>query len=347
MTKFDTLYKRTRTGEIQFWCIEATSTEENNWITKRSGRYGTTNPIIHNEKILEGKQKRTAWEQALFMAESDWKKKRDEGYKTLEDLGIEAAKNAISGDFLGYTVDSLGMGFKPDELCEALDRILPQFNTDANGEVKPMLAPNKGWEANGKTKYPVQGEIKSDGLRSFIVLTPEDTVILSRSGKPYSKMTHLVAIIDQAFPKEIRTKKFILDGELYLHGLSLQKMNQAIKGENEYQSKIEFWIYDLPLSPHHQAYRSAQITLIIDKINNPLFRHNAPVILKSDEEVIAYHDEMVNLGYEGVMVKDLNGTYQPGQRSPFWKKVKRFEDHEFEVAGYRFGQRGVQDLNFI
>jgi len=33
------------------------------------------------------------------------------------------------------------------------------------------------------------------------------------------------------------------------------------------------------------------------------------------------------------MLKDLKGSYQQGQRSTFWQKVKMFDDTEFEIIG--------------
>lgn len=337
MQKFDTLYKRTRTGAIQFWEVEVVP-GDNPFITKRSGKLGTEKPLFHLEQITEGKQKRTASEQAFFMAESDWKKKKDEGYKTLADLGIIQTETGYKDDLAEYAEKHLSI---------LLENALPEFNTDAQGEIKPMLAPNKAWEANGKTKYPVQGEIKSDGLRSFAVLTPDDTVIMSRSGKVYPNMTHLVEFLEQRIPRSTRTQKFILDGELYKHGLPLTKINEAVRGENNHTNTMQFWIYDLPTSPEVQKVRSQQIATLVKAFNSELFQHNAPVILESDEQVRMFHDECVRDGYEGAMIKDLEGTYQPGQRSPFWKKVKMFEDTEFKAISYKFGQRGVQDLMFV
>jgi ATP-dependent DNA ligase len=61
--------------------------------------------------------------------------------------------------------------------------------------------------------------------------------------------------------------------------------------------------------------------------------HTEYTAVWSDEEVITIHDEWVEEAYEGAMLKDLQGTYQPGQRSPFWQKVKMFDDTEFEITG--------------
>ena len=351
---FDTLYKRTRTGDIQFWTVQV-STGEYPIIDKWSGKFGTTKPLHHTEQVNEGKQKRTPQDQAISMALSDWNKKRDEGYKSLEDLGIESTTHATTGEFLGYISDELQMGFKPDELGELLEKVMPEFNTDASGEMKPMLAPNKCWEANGKTKYPKQGEIKKDGLRSTIVMDPDRTVVLSRSGKPYDKMLHLVKILEAVYPRASRTKKFILDGELYVHGLSLQGMNEAVRGENEYTDKMEFWVYDLPTIEQPQAYRTTLVADFVNYTNNhadypegcgQFFNYHSAVTLNSDAEVLAYHDDLISQSFEGAMLKDPAGAYQPGQRSKFWSKVKMFEDNEYIVTGHVLGQRGVQDLMF-
>ncbi len=95
MKQFETLYKRTKTGAIQYYAISVTL--QDNWrgaqIIKESGQLNTDNPIIHVEKINAGKNigkvnETTPEQQAELQAESDWKKKKDEGYKSLIDLGI-------------------------------------------------------------------------------------------------------------------------------------------------------------------------------------------------------------------------------------------------------------------
>jgi hypothetical protein len=60
------------------------------------------------------------------MAESDWKRKHDEGYKSRHDLKID-----ISGDLMHYSVNHV----RYKTLTEALEATLPQFNTDAAGNV--------------------------------------------------------------------------------------------------------------------------------------------------------------------------------------------------------------------
>ena len=95
MGKFwETLYKRTKTAAIQYWKISVEAESDSvSVVTKESGQLGTLNPVKHQEIITEGKNigrsnETSPYEQACSEADSDWKKKHDEGYKSLKDLGI-------------------------------------------------------------------------------------------------------------------------------------------------------------------------------------------------------------------------------------------------------------------
>lgn len=45
-------------------------------------------------------------------------------------------------------------------------------------------------------------------------------------------------------------------------------------------------------------------------------------------------------GLEGIVAKRLDSAYQPGRRSPDWRKVKNVHRQEFVVGGWRRGERG-------
>lgn len=94
-TSLTTLYKRSKTG-IVFWeAFIFPEPDKTFTIRKYSGKLGTKKPLIHSENIKEGKQKRTILEQAQFQSESDFRRKKDEGYKTLQDLELMAKQKGI------------------------------------------------------------------------------------------------------------------------------------------------------------------------------------------------------------------------------------------------------------
>ena len=84
MKTFPTLYKRAKTGTIQFWSLSVIDHQGGYpEIRKTSGKLNTQNPVIHGEFVKEGKNlsksnETTALQQALSQAESDWKKKRED-----------------------------------------------------------------------------------------------------------------------------------------------------------------------------------------------------------------------------------------------------------------------------
>ena len=353
----ETLYKRTKKGDIQQWSVSSYDynvpgvQDAGAAVVKHSGRFGGK-LTPHEEKITKGKNigkanETTPYEQAQTQALSDWNKKHDEGYKSLENLGIEVHE---TDEGLVYLVDSLSAAYKEANLEKALDKVLPQFNTDASGELKPQLAPTKPWKHGAKkNKYPKIVDYKKDGLRSHMVMTPEETYVLSRSGKRYDTMYRLTNVLDAVFPKHLRTQKTIIDGELYKHGMLLEEINEAVKKESENTWQIEFHAFDLPLVDEEQEVRSAMTEQLVNSmIDNPLFVFCEYTLVYDDDQMLELHDKVTKEdNYEGLMSKDPEGTYCPGQRNSDWEKVKMFDETEFIIVGYKLGQRGSQDLNFI
>lgn len=344
--ELETLYKRTRTGAIQYWKISSgyfdpeANVPHDAFIEKQSGQLGTSNPIKHTEPISEGKNigksnETTPLQQAESQALSDWTRKKDEGYVTYADTMV----SCTGGERWAYASTKDINTIKAD-----LEHILPLFNTDANGQVLPQLAPTKPWKAGGKTKYPKLLETKFDGNRTTAPYDGELVTMLSRTGKPHTTLRHLSDIIWAGLADE---EPLILDGEIYLHGLLLEEINEAIKKTNDNTPKLQFVIYDVASHPGTQLERKAEAKRLVEVINSPFITYSEHVIVNSDEEVLTAHDAVVEKGFEGAILKDPKGTYQPGQRSSFWTKVKMFEDDEFEVIGHKLGQRGAQDLLLV
>lgn len=330
------LYKRTKTGSIQQWYYLLVN--DGIW-TSVSGQLGgvlTSHSKQAKAKNVGKKNATNPAQQALLDAESEWRSKKDEGYKTFAEACGPIAFRITPGDM---------------ELLAHLNKCLPQFNTDTLGNVKPMLAPSKPWRAGDKkNKYPRIMEPKLDGVRATCVIDKKDNdavvSFLSRSGKPYYSLAHLAAIVwqkSEIFPQGIT----ILDGEIYKHGWTLSEINTAVKKYREGITKqLNFWVYDIASSDSTQSIRSITTKDYVKKIGSPLQSLPSTNII-SDKAVQFAHDIFIEAGFEGGMLKDPNGTYQPGQRSSFWTKVKMFDDDEYKIVGYELGERGVEDLIFI
>ena len=52
------------------------------------------------------------------------------------------------------------------------------------------------------------------------------------------------------------------------------------------------------------------------------------------DDASAMHARAMKEKWEGLIVKDASSTYQPGRRSPAWRKLKLLQEQEFVVAGW-------------
>ena len=75
-----TVYKKTSTGKIQQWRAWVVKTEDGYLLKVESGQTDGKLKETTGQVINEGKQKRSAREQAIFQANSKLNKKRDEAY---------------------------------------------------------------------------------------------------------------------------------------------------------------------------------------------------------------------------------------------------------------------------
>lgn len=331
------LYKRAKTGKIVSYTIwvDKTTADGNPVIMKETGQL-TGKKTIHTEAVFTGKQKRTAFEQAEFQVLSDWKKKRDDGYKSLKDLGSPHTEEE-------WLVDNTGHDLV--KFHRWLDEALPKFNTDASGNVKPMLAKDVDWD---KVKFPAWVQPKLDGFRCLMVVNTDshaEVVVkfLTRSGKEYVTLQHIVNDVLQYIVDKDITESFILDGEIYSDELSFQAVSKAAKKLRDNSLKLKLHVYDI-LNDKNQSERLIMAQELVNDIASPFVTFTVTELAHDKEDVIKLHDAFVSNGREGAMIRHTQGMYGYGQRSWDLLKVKEYEETEFAFKNFEFGQRGIEDL---
>jgi DNA ligase-1 len=335
-----TLYKRTKTGAIQYWQVEVieASMDSSGWnIIKHSGQLGTTSPVVHKETITQGKNigrsnESTPMEQAESQALADWTKKHDEGYKTLADLGC------LPDGYVPLANGEIEKNWIP----AMLEKALPQFNTDANGNVKPMLAKAVDWD---KVTYPCLVQPKLDGVRCLMVMEEQRVTFLSRNGKPLTTLSHIAADVEDYIGSinDCEDYRFILDGEIYSDEITFQEIISAVKKQRPDSLKLKFRAYDI-INDKTQDERIRDVVNIVNKICSHHVHMVESKFSSAKEDILYLHDLWVSQGNEGAMIRLLNGVYGQGQRSSSLMKVKEFNDGEFAFKNFEFGQRGVRDL---
>ena len=310
-----TLYKMGSTGAIQQWEISITPRLE-------SWRYTITHGQINGKlqdtytDVVEGKNigkanETSVYEQCEADAQSLWNKQKDRK---------------------GYSEEI------PDEK-----------------PLRPMLA--KSYDKDGKhIKYPCYLQSKMDGLRCLAKRTKDGVELISRQGKIFNSLPHIEEQL--MWLKEGQ----ILDGELYIHGEEFQDIISAIKRDkpSEKSKDIEYHVYDvindkeyherLGFLTEHLLYADS---VGVNKIYGIEITHIKVVntyLIQNEKDVWKYHKDITAEGFEGVMLRNVNGPYKINGRSSDLQKVKKFIDMEFEIVGAeenRGKQKGQCTLNCV
>lgn len=292
---YDPLYALSKTGKLRIYTITVKDYGTYAVIVTTS-RLGETGKATEDRKVVDkgvniGKSNETTYlEQAFRIANSKISKLRDEGFS--EE--------------------------KPDAS--------KKFNTDASGEIKPMLAIPFDEK---QIHYPCLCQPKYDGVRCTVSIGSDNQVkIISRQGKPYN-IPHLKEWAER------HRDTLPLDGELYNHSeLTFQEIISAVKKHSDITSKIRYVVYDKPVEGVVNSERWGEL---LDMNQNGAFKESpvylTPYRLCNDmEEIREYHRECVQEGYEGVIIRNLDGLYEFGFRSRDLIKLKDFDDSEFTIA---------------
>lgn len=317
--KLPTLYKRTSHGATEQWTIwtecssivTADDADPDYDIVTEYGQVGgkmqVTRDTVTEGKNLGKANATTTKEQAEKETKARWTKKIERaGY-------VEDRSRAEAGE------------------------------TDQEGGIAPMLAkPHE--DAAHKLNVPFILQKKLNGVRCIAVVGPDGKVTLwTRKREPIVvPVPHVIAALEAlGLPPGT-----ILDGELYVHGWTLQKIasfvRQKTKAKDGYE-EVGYHVYDLPSSESSNGARTLECYNLLCGCTHPIYYHSHTVVT-SIEEAWKLHDEWVQDGYEGGIARNRDAKYQPGRRSPDLQKFKRFDEREFEVVGSAFGRGKYADI---
>jgi len=168
---------------------------------------------------------------------------------------------------------------------------------------------------------------KLNGLRCMYI---PGRGFFSRDGKRWND-----AVLNHIIPP---TTDYILDGELYCHGMSLQKINAAV-GVNRIEPGYEagfvsFWAFDIVEPKFNALTRMLLLEKILrDDTNYARMYMIEWEICKTRIELDDCYKAYVDQNYEGQMLKSVFGSYMPQgtkERSTMnLQKRKAFLDAEF------------------
>lgn len=208
---------------------------------------------------------------------------------------------------------------KDQEYVEELGKV------KASSEQKtllPMLA-LRFEERKGDITFPCYVQPKLNGCRC----TVQDGKFISRQGKEFTTLDHLT-------PELRKLKMAIPDGELYIHGETFQEIIRRVKKDRGTKSEeLQFWIYD-QITDNDFADRTKDIAAQFKLYKpGPCLVQVPTYEVKSEEEINLFHNKFIQEGYEGIIIRNKLGAYQPKHRSKNLQKLKMFQDSEFKITG--------------
>lgn len=305
--------------------------------TYQYGGKKTEQPVIY---VSVGKASRTLREQLELEYKSNMKKYLDKGYKQLDksiDMYEEQELQEVIGDVV---TDS--SGFAKHMLAKQADKV-----KDSSIEKVKCWAVSKKIDGVRCSFYWKDGEVKS----------------ASRGGGDYDPSTYqlrehpLLRSILSTHPD------WVLDGELYKHGKSLQQISGAARMEKTAAGCdwLEYYVYDIMVPELSFSERYILLNELAELINQEEFNPEkewseedlriqvVPHIFvlgdNKKDQIMELHNQYVAEGWEGCVARDASKPYKYGGRGQEMVKFKMYQDAEFEITGISEGLR-PEDMCF-
>lgn len=207
-----------------------------------------------------------------------------------------------------------------DQKVFDFDSLFPMFST--HGSVSGLKAGQ--WAFEGKW----------DGYRLLVEADHGKVRLRSRSGRDVTgEYPQLQSLAD-----ELTDHHVVLDGEavvLNAAGVpSFSEMQNRGRG-----SRVEFWAFDLLYLDGRSLLRAKyqDRRKLLETLGDAGDLIVPDLLPGSGDEALEYSRKH---GWEGVIAKRRDSTYQPGRRSASWVKDKHWNTQEVVIGGWRAGEGG-------
>lgn len=239
------------------------------------------------------------------------------------------------------------------DLFNFLNTYLPKDLTNGNSNLLlPMLAKTYSGNVWKKVNY-MYGQYKINGLRCIITAYTQNDMFKpirlrfqSREGIIWNSLEnlsdYLLSVIPTSVIKDMIDGYVALDGEVYLPGYTVNQINHFVKDANCVENKLlQFWCYDIMMEGDQRRrnyYRyiiksPTDFSNINDHLNNKERLITLPnTMLTTSNETIETRNHFINLGFEGLILRNPDMDYQYGRRrANYMEKFKDAAEGDFII----------------
>lgn len=199
-------------------------------------------------------------------------------------------------------------------------------------ELAPMLATHGSVTGLKKGAWSFEG--KWDGYRLLVDADHGAVALRSRSGRDVTK----------EFPQLDSVAAGLADHHVVLDGEVVALNADGVPSFNEMQNRVratrvEFWAFDLLYLDGRSLLRAkyADRRKLLETLGTVGDLVVPPVLPGDGPEALEYSRKH---GWEGVVAKKRDSSYQPGRRSASWVKDKHWNTQEVVIGGWRVGEGG-------
>ena len=185
-------------------------------------------------------------------------------------------------------------------------------------------------------KFPLIVEEKYDGIRAVITITDGVPLVMSRHG---NELTHLFPEIVKELSENLPKGKFMFDGEIT--STDFQTLARRVQ-RNEPTNDIPLlynvfdilWFETLELVEKPLLERKH---FLLPALNNMKLSQLAPYKhVHTAQEVLDFYHPIIARQGEGIIIKKLDCTYEPGGRNN-WIKLKPVHSADLRCVGAEYG----------
>lgn len=184
--------------------------------------------------------------------------------------------------------------------------------------------------------YPVRVEAKLDGLRLIAVKDRGEVSLFTRSGTPIETLPRIVQAI-----KDLKEDDIVLDGEVmgedWNESASVVMSSKSKKDDSSMRyhvfDMVDLTAWQTQVSKTHYRARLLDLQLTIGDTERTPFRYVKSTMAQDETELREFYNECLDEGYEGVMLKRLDTTYQ-WKRTDSILKMKPVATEEGVVVGW-------------
>ena len=206
----------------------------------------------------------------------------------------------------------------------------PGFENNGRKVLLPMLA--KGYTPRQISKAgTLHLQPKLDGFRCVAGMVDGQVRLTTRNGKPIDTLQEISDELSLVFALH---SDLVLDGEIYYHGWSFQRISSAIKKRSRDTSLLNYCIFDsISDAPFKDRYRVAKEALGSIRTDTSGCIAVETISARTEKDVNTAHNAFVSQGYEGTIIRVGKCRYRCDRRSGDLLKKKDFEDAEYVIVG--------------